>query len=400
MSLSVETELTTVELTLLRVLRLAFQKRLAAQATIAALRAAAFSYSAAVTDGNLVFVTDAGSGLGGVFEWSITSTATDDGASAVKPTSVAGAGRWLRCADDWTYGPNANAPLIRRAQSWAREVLLYEGEDDGQALLERIGNNVPAVLLRWIGDDPQSLLQPGSQYRNEHTFNLLLMSRNARQPGLSPDAITGSAVPADAANDPGINSMIGQVRKLLSGLELLEGAQPLEVGAAALGTASSYNEDGTLGERFFVAIVELRVKTAYDIPDEDLLEDSKASPEPELADTAPDETQFDPGSYITAGLGVATGPGLARTIPAGAVKVGGIETSTAETPVTFDANSETYRDVVLATGELTFTAVAIGDSEPDLADGSLRVGVTRTNDTDVADDIYLASTSQAFAFID
>lgn len=38
-------------------------------------------------------------GLGGLFYWSATSTATDDGANVLKPTSVSGAGRYLRQAN-------------------------------------------------------------------------------------------------------------------------------------------------------------------------------------------------------------------------------------------------------------------------------------------------------------
>lgn len=64
-----------------------------AVATIAALRARAGSAGAAVS---LLGAVSAGDGGGGLFYWSTSSTATDDGAAVVNPTGNGPAGRWLR----------------------------------------------------------------------------------------------------------------------------------------------------------------------------------------------------------------------------------------------------------------------------------------------------------------
>lgn len=67
--------------------------------TIAALRAVPY---AALTNNRSAFVEGyyaQGDGGGGPFYWSSASTATDDGGSVIKPTSNAGAGRWLRIVE-------------------------------------------------------------------------------------------------------------------------------------------------------------------------------------------------------------------------------------------------------------------------------------------------------------
>lgn len=64
--------------------------------TIAALRVVPYG---ALTNNRSAFVEGyytQGDGGGGPFYWSSASTATDDGGSVIKPTSNAGAGRWLR----------------------------------------------------------------------------------------------------------------------------------------------------------------------------------------------------------------------------------------------------------------------------------------------------------------
>lgn len=389
--LNVETEITTVELALLRALRLAFLKRGTAVADVAALRSAEFAYPSMVPGGSLRYVTAEAS----LFEWAQDSTATDDGVNVVKPASVT-TGRWLRVTEVWQYGANYNALLHSRVVSpWAVEVVLYEGEDDGDSLIGRVGKNVPALLLRWTGDNPKSLLLPGAVYRNEHSFTVLALTRNARTPNLSPEAVTGSPQSED---DPGINTIVGQLRKLLGGLVLCEGCQPLIVGPALPGTVASYGEDGTEGERFFLVALALTLKTSYSVPDDDLVTLDGTDIAPELADQGPDEEAFDGQNYITAGLGVAPGAGLSRTIPAGAVTVAGVSVTTASTSRTFSASVNTYRDVVTATGALVFSEVAIGDPAPDLASGRFRIGVTMTNSADIIDDTFLASVSKAYDF--
>lgn len=393
--LNVLTEITTVELALLRVLRLAFLQRGTAVADVATLRSVDYDYVVAVTEGALQHVTAEAI----LYEWSQTSTATDDGVTVIKPASVT-TGRWLRVSETWQYGANYNALLQSRvAVPWAREVVLYEGEDDGESLMQRVGGNVPALLLRWVGDSPKSLLLPGAQYRNEHTFTILALTRNMRHPDLSAEAVTGSQLSEDRDNDPGVNGIVGQLRKLLGGLVLLEGCQPLIVGAATTGTVSNYGEDGTESERFFQVILELKLRTSYAVPDDDLVTLDNIDIAPELADQGPDEEAFDGANYITAGLSVAPGAGLTRTIPAGAVTVAGVSVTTASTSRTFTASVNTYRDVVISTGALVFSAVAIGDPAPTLATGSFRVGVTMTDGTDIIDDTFLASVSKAYDFV-
>lgn len=392
--LNVLSEITTVELALLRALRLAFLQRGTAVADVATLRSVGYDYVVAVTEGALQYVTAEAC----LFEWSVTSTATDDGVAVIKPASVT-TGRWLRVSETWQYGANYNALLQSRiAVPWAREVVLYEGEDDGERLMQRVGGNVPALLLRWVGDNPKSLLLPGAQYRNEHTFTVLALTRNMRHPDLSAEAVTGSQLSEDRDNDPGVNGIVGQLRKLLGGLVLCEGCQPLIVGAATTGTAGNYGEDGDEGERFFQVILELRLKTSYAVPDDDLVTLDGVDVAPELADQGPDEEAFDGSNYITAGLSVAPGAGLTRTIPAGAVTVAGVSVTTASTSRTFSTSVNTYRDVVTATGALVFSEVAIGDPAPTLATGSFRVGVTMTNSADIIDDTFLASISKAYDF--
>lgn len=381
-SLNVVSNIRVVQEALLDVLSLAFQKREPEQPDLAAL-ATAF-VPQLLKDRALVYVISEDR----VYRWDRYSTLPDDGLDVIAPVPAISpdAGRWLRVSSSVNFGPNSFLPLQSRRQGYCKTVLLYRGDESDEQMEEAIYGQKPALLLEWLSDDPQPWsLYAGALYKDAHQLNLFIVSECLRG---TPSGPWGSPLAAEAATDPGIDEMIGQIRKVLAGVPL--GIKNLE--HVELGPARKVEE--RLAERLFIYSLSFTVRTNFFIPDEDLIP-AAIQVSPRLADQGPSEPDFDPLNYVAQGYLVPPGAGLTRSYGTGIAFIGGTSLSSTPAPVTFAPSSDTYRDL-RPDGTFTYLAVERNAKPPPLTAGALRVGRTRTTATDIESDTWLCSSSLAY----
>jgi len=262
MPLDVRTIIPTVEQTLWDLLSLGYEVRLAPVADLAGLRAAP---AQTVRDRALRYVTADGN----LWRWSQASTAADNGTTVIAPTTApyapAGNGRWLRVSSPATFGPNRFAPLQAKQTGYARSIILYQGEGRGatpKEVAESLFGQSPAMLLQWLGDDARARSQyAGALYWNVLEFQVLCYSECLRG---RPAGLLGSPLAGEAAKDPGLQRMVGDVRYLLAGVQTgVDGIESVEIGRSDV-----LSEDEE--ERIFIGAVQVLVRTSFAIPDEDL----------------------------------------------------------------------------------------------------------------------------------
>lgn len=384
MTLDVRTQVATVERFVWQVLRLGLMSRGPAVADIAALRAAPV---VTAKDGALRYVTAAAN----LFEWAPASTLADDGVNVVQPTTPPKPGlvngRWLRVSHPSTFGPHAGRPLQSRPTGYVPAVVLYQNEDDDKPIVEVFGQT-PAILVEWLGDDPRARSQyAGALYWDEHRLLVTCISQCLRP---SPGALLGSILSGEALKDPGAHRMIGDVRYLLAGVQTGDpGIESIEIGPAHIVEIS-------LGQRLVVASAEVLVRTSWTIPDEDL-EAMAWQVDPKHPTTFEDDDAFDPLNYVASGYTVQQGPGLTRTPAPGAAFINATVVSSAPGSKTFTASRDTYRDLK-PDGDLVYTEVLVGAPAPPRTSGWLRLGVTRTDASDIVLDKVLASYRVAWPY--
>lgn len=383
MTLLIEESIVRVERALLDAVTLGMLVRLPPVPDVPALRATPTqgASGSARRDGDLVFVTSAG----GCYRWSVTSTATDDGALVIRPADAGATGRWLLASSTARLGGQY---LHQIPTGILRTALLHNGDFSDEVLQSRIFGQAPCVAIHFGGEDHQALSQvPGALYRYRADFELWSVSRNYRS---GPEAALGSPISAEAAADPGVMAIHGQLKRLLAGVDLgVSGIEQVEIGRGHLEQASE-------AERLFVMSLAVQVRGAVHSPDADgehvLVTGVDAQP---YVTDLHGEVAFDPANHVVSGIDVNLGLGLAHTVSAGSAYVGGQLVLVAETPVTFVESADTYRDL-LPDGSLAFTAVSIGGEPPPVAPGALRVGVTTTDSAGVVAERYLVAISYPF----
>lgn len=309
-------------------------------------------------------------------------TASTLQSSALPPTAR---GRWLRIETAWTHG--AGGPnLGKKATGYLRSVETYACDDGPEAALERVTSYLPGVLVQFVGDELESLdLRPGSLYWSVLNFKLLILSCNLRA---APNATQGPRDAAEAADDPGVYRIVGDLRRLLHGQAFtsgLAGVERIEVVSSEL----AFEGDD---RRLYVWAMDVRVRASYSIEDEDLTE-FEIRAQPELTECWPAQA-FDRNNYVASGGGLSegAGPGLSRTIDATVAVVGGASIAANALAVTFAPSKWTYRDL-LASGVWSFTEVDADATAPAQVSGSLRVARTLTDATGIVRDQALCSFS-------
>lgn len=249
--LTFRTAVTLVERAVLDAANRAYRRRLPPAATTAALRATAVKGAGAAgyqrTDRELVYVTSKGV----CYEWSTASSAADDDDQVVKPIDAATTGRWLKTASTVQSG-------------YLADVRLYEGEQTESEFLERLLARIPAVGVRWLRsrNEPRSQV-PGALYRHEADFELWAVSSSLRG-GSLPEAVVGSGVAAEAAADPGVNAVIGDLKALFAGLTGEAMGQP---GIAYCEIGEEAPVYRSLAERRFVYSLGVQVRATVHGPD-------------------------------------------------------------------------------------------------------------------------------------
>ena len=225
------------------------RRRLPPVATVALLRAQATkgSSSAGYARQDYELIYCAAKGV--CYEWSTASSAADDGDLVIKPTDAGTTGRWLKTTSTVQSG-------------YLIAVRLYEGETTEAELFERLISQRPSVAIRWEGSDHVVKSQvAGALYRYESNFDIWAISSNLRGSAMS-EAIVGSAVPAELTSDPGVNAIIGDVKKSLAGNDLSQaGIAYCEIGRQAPVYRS-------MSERRFVFSLAVQVRATVQNPDD------------------------------------------------------------------------------------------------------------------------------------
>lgn len=386
--LDIQTASTQVELALRDTIALALRHRYPSVASVAALRARATLGASGTTlfDETNVELLPVDGTPPIVYRWNATSLASDDGDAVVAPTDRTNAqlpGRWLK----------TSAAL---AGGFLDAVRLYEGEDTEELILDKVLGVIPSCLVVWRGEDHTlKSVQPGALYEFMLDFEVWVSSRSLRGGN---EALIGSPIADEAALDPGILNAVGRVKKVVAGSDL--GLGPGVDFVQLLGHQPKLQ---SLSERQFVHALRLRVKASLHIPDadgEDVPLDTPASPSGlymrRLLVEADAGGAFDPRNCRVAGLTVDLGhlPGnnVVAVVRAGEVALDGATILTSETIASFGANRDVYRDV-LPNGVVQLSSVPIDASPPALAAGALRIGVSRTDATDVIADRFLAASA-------
>lgn len=377
--LDIRTAITQVTTALVDTLSLAYQYRYPEVLTLAALAAVD---SSTLPDRALIWVASEGV----VYRWHTASRLPQLVPFVIAPQALPqnGNGRWLRQSSAVTLGHAWFRPLHRVRRGYARAVQIYQGEDD--AVLERIYAQRPAFLVEWDSDALScEAYRHGAIYEYDLKFFVHCVAKNLRS---GPEALIGSEVPDDAGAvpPPGLWEMIGDVRYLLGGcdLGLAPGVKFVDV------TGEAKIVESELAQRLFRAELSVTVRGSVHVIDEDLISDPKIWVERRDADSPEEGGNFDRSNHVAAGYRFAPGPGLTATPTAGVAYIAGQLISSAPGAHTFEPSSDTYRDLLLD-GRLVYQAVPPDEDPPPQLPSSLRIGVTRTSDTNLVGDRLLCS---------
>lgn len=387
-ALANRTAIKRVEDVLFTAINSALRVRAHAPASVSALRGVATAGATggqAVVDGRLAIIS--GTGL---YQWSRTSTATDDGSTVIKPADAGATGRWLKQSNPGgtTY------PLCLRgddvtaiASGYLQSVILGDGQIDDAEWRERTFQRRPAVVLDFTGwQRERAGTNPGQLTKGDFSFLLWVVDENQRGDMV---ALRGSDVTTEATRSPGAYAIVGDLIDLLDGVT---GEQLGEAGIAFARCGNATPGPRLLKGRHVVWTVELGVwaTTSRRGSNAVALDSLNGALEHALARPADEDVNRD--SVIVNGLRVSLGAGLSLAPSnGGAVISGTAVTVSGAASHTFTAWRDTYRDL-RTDGTFYYTEVASWATAPAVASGSLRIGYTRTNSTDATDDVLLAPT--------
>lgn len=381
---------------LVQAINTAYRERGPAVATIAALRAiGAFGAdgSVALIKNSLRYVTAEAT----CFRWDGDATAADDGADVIAPTGAGTrAGRWRRCAtgtdgsDPLRYQDETGTPIEAGQTGYLRAVEIYAGERDRDEFEKRIYGQRPCVVVDFLGrsKERKSTTTGGLAWAT-FRYEVNCVSFCARPEELG---FAGSPVPDEAALDPGAWVMAEDLETLLDGA-LGEQLGVPAISHVAIGDLEIVERD--LAGRLAIVSLALEVKATLGRGDADSVELASVYAQTEVAIARPAGAPLDRDNVLVTGIRILPGLGLSRAPTDGSARVGGeLVTVAGAVAFNFDADADTYRDLD-SDGVLTYTAVAVGAEAPELAEGSLRIGRTRTDSSSVLVDTILAPVLRA-----
>ena len=387
--LEYRTALTQIERAIVDRLALAFQERLPAAADFAALRKLDMQF---VMHRDLIFVEARGT----CYFWQDTAKDPDNGGSVIAPdnwidagTGKLKAGRWTEAADQSMYAPRGTTqalPLNQIRSGYARTVMLYAGKADSEDAFSRIFGRRPAMLVAWKGTKRTQISGSPALFEARYAFDVYGISYCPR---FGPDALYGSELPEEAAEDPGLNQILSDASDCLVGASdektdychLVPGVDVVLPGDDDI-------VEESLGERLFVGATSVEVVAYLHRPDYDAARITNIHVDVRLAAGG----KPDAPNSVGEGLKVAwPQAGLRTAIEGGWATINAVRVAVTTTPVSLPPNSDIYRDLK-PDGTWMLQHVPAGDPDPPKQqDGTLRVGVTTTDGGGVVFDRYLCS---------
>src|SRR5579871_303895 len=165
----------------------------------------------AILDRKLCYVVSPGA----VYRFAQYSTATPDGLNVIQPLDAgAGPGRWLLTSSPILDVTGTAISSV--ATGYLRRVMLWAGERSDRIWKVRILGQRPAVILQFTGETKTiHANQRGALAEKTYHFSLWGVSQNLR-PDL--EAEKGSPIAAEAAIDPGVARIMGDLEYFLDGL--------------------------------------------------------------------------------------------------------------------------------------------------------------------------------------
>lgn len=324
----------------------------------------------------------------GLYRWSKFSAEEDDGDLVIKPSDAGATGRWARQPN-----PGGTTPLELRGvdvtavdAGYLQGVILYEGGLDDELILRTFAR-VPSVGIDWTTRGKE---RKGTNHGDlslcDYSFLLWIVDENLRGDMI---ASRGSPVPAEAARSPGAYAIAGDLEDLLDGVT---GEQLGETGIGMCRTGRLSVVSKIQKGRRVVLSLELGVWATH------TRQGSSARPlgalKMQLRDAAarPALVDVDGDNVVISGLRVTVGSGLSRAPSSGSARIAGDTVTVSGAGLhTFAAWSDTYRDLKID-GSFTYTAVPIDGPAPAQEDGTLRIGMTRTDGAGATRDVLLAPT--------
>lgn len=375
MALDMRTALTQIEVALKNNLLQSFGKRISpSAATITALKAFP---SKDLKGDELYYVTSKGL----VYQFSRDSSVADDGNLTIQPADLPTTGRWLQTSNTTVTG-------------YARQVRVHLGDESYQSFLKRGIAARPSIHIVYDGTRQiERSLSRGALYMMISSYRIVCISSSFR---FAAQAIEGSDIPSEFANDPGTHDMIGDVNTLLAGFDL--GLSSIGV-QYCLPTSEKF-KTAEIGGRLFIEEQSYNVYYSVHQPDTGVgtVIDSLSgiTVQRQLVGGM---QPLDPLNYVSSGLTTPTGASLTQTITAGSAFIAGNPVSVNATSHTFGANVDTYRDLT-PSGSWLFVAVPHGQSPASPQAGAMRIGVTVTDGANVIWDSRIASSKVNYGPVD
>jgi hypothetical protein len=392
-SLLPETAVTLIERELARFLAVAFQKRLkgpgGAQSTpsIDVLR----TFPRKIIFDNALRFVDS---VGKTYRFDSYDGRADEGLLVVAPNDSTGLGRWLQEGADQEQRGSPHDGVREAAKrldkyalqrsGFAEMVRIWEGEYDEEAIAELFSKKPMFVVVPSGSSREAKSLVPGTYYLERFRFRVWSVSQSLRK---GPAGLLGLGFGLDGV-DPGLNFMVGCVKRALAGSTLgLRGVLSCEIGDEEVVAHD-------LANRVFVNALEVIVSATLHLPDDDLVPLSQVTTETQLSARSA-EPDLDLRNYVATGCHPnRTGPLLA-TIRGGVAYINGVMVSAIPVRLSMPPSSDVYRDL-LPNGSFVVQSVPIASAPPAIPATAMRVGRTQTDAAGITSDVFLCSTMVDF----
>lgn len=363
--LSILTANAQVELALQTAILLGMAKRL----TVADTAALAAIASPTISHDALAFT----SATSQVWRFHRYSTATAS-AGVIVPDGSPTTGRWLLTSSTSSSG-------------YLRAVKLYDGDPAEEKILEWLFGQVPSVIIVWDGDDyePKSGGSPGALYRVPMRFSLWAISRNLRA---EQQGITGPQLATEAAADPGVYRILGDLRRTLAGSDLNQpGVNYCELESASRVLSSAVANRGHV-YKLAIKVLATIHNTAADDADNPARDLDAINAMWKWAQAKGSDGTTYPATYLDVGGEMESSTGLEATYAAGFYMVDGEPISFGGDTETLSPNKVTFR-YVDDVGAISYIARDDDGTIPPTPTGRYLIGATTTNATDVVLDQLL-----------